>query len=169
VWGAPKLLFSHSGTGRPLLVSPFLRYGATAILLAWVVGLVVVALRTRGNPSLCLWNVTFCVVLLQPVSHLTYTLYGLPLLWLWVSRVFTRAPRWTGREIAPALLLLAWWALHTRAWPGITLQEVSAARYCVVFFANLVACTVSVLAAALVADDAGGVEAEQLDRRGAAA
>jgi Glycosyltransferase family 87 len=165
VWGAPKLLFSHSGIGRPLLVSPLLRYGVTAILLVWVVGLVVVALRTSGNTSMCLWNVTLCVVLLQPVSHTTYTLYGLPILWLWASRVLMRAPRWDAREIAPAVVLLVWWALHTRAWPGPTLEEISAARYCIVFFANLIACTVSVVAARLVAGDELGVEAEQIDRR----
>jgi hypothetical protein len=169
VWGVPKLLFSHRGPGRALLVSPVLRYGVTVLLLAWVVGLVVVALRTPGNPSLCLWNVTLCVVLLQPVSHTTYSLYGLPLLWLWVARVLTRAPKWTGREIAPALVLFAWWALHTRAWPGTTLEEVSAARYCIPFFANLIACTVSVVAARSVAGDDPGVEPEQLDRRGARA
>ena len=150
VWGVPKLLFSHSGIGRPLFVSPVVRFGVTAILLVWVVGLVVVALRTPGDPSMCLWNVTLCVVMLQPIAHTTYTLYGLPILWLWAARVFTRAPKWSTYEVAAAVTLFAWWAVNTRAWPGGNpIAVVSATRYCVVFGANLAACTVSVVCSRL--------------------
>jgi hypothetical protein len=155
VWGVPKLLFSRSGIGRPLFVSPFVRFGVTAILVVWVIGLVVVALRTAGDPSMCLWNVTLCVVMLQPVAHTTYALYGLPILWLWTARVLTRSPSWSSREVAAALTLFAWWAINTRAWPGADpLAVVSAARYCVVFGANLAACTVSVACARSTTRDA---------------
>jgi hypothetical protein len=86
--------------------------------------------------------------MLQPIAHTTYTLYGLPILWLWAARVLARAPGWSPHEVAAAVTLFAWWAINTRAWPGANpIAVVSAARYCVVFGTNLIACTVSVACA----------------------
>lgn len=151
VWGAPKLLFSRSGFARPLLVSSSLRVLLTAILLVWVAGLLVTALRTSGDPALCTWNVTLCVVLLLPVSHLAYTLYGVPILWAWAARAFARAPRWVGREVVVVAVLLVWWVVQCRRLTNQDLgpepTTISSARYCVVFAANLVACTFSVVGA----------------------
>ena len=119
-------------------------------MLAWVVGLLVIALRTPGDPSLCMWNVTLCVVLLLPVSHLAYTLYALPILWVWASRVLVRAPRWNWQEITVLAVLLLWWGVQ---YPRRTNQDlgpeptISSLRYCVVFGANLIVCTFSVLGA----------------------
>jgi hypothetical protein len=150
VWGAPRLLFSHSGIARPVTVSVSLQVVVTALLLAWVVGLVVLALRTAGDPQLCTWNVTFCLVLLLPVSHLAYTLYCLPVLWIWGARQLR-----TGRKdlagMAVLAILLAWWLVQTRSWPDSgSSAAISSVRYSVVFIADLVACTASVVGGRLV-------------------
>lgn len=154
VWGTPKLLFSRTGFASPLFVSPGVRLVVTAMFLAWVVGLLVSALRTPGDPSMCMWNIMLCVVLLLPISHLWYTLYALPLLWIWGCRVLERAPRWDYREIAVVAVLLAWWIVQykrrTNQDLGPDLTMLSSARYCVVFGANLIACTVSVIGARTV-------------------
>ncbi len=147
VWGAPSLLFSNSGLAHPVVVSAPLQVLGTGVLLAWVGALVVVALRTPGDPALCTWNVTFCIVLLLPVSHLAYALYCLPVLWFWASRlVGGRGLTW-GRFLVPTVLIL-WWVVLTRAWPDSgSSPAIGAVRYCVVFAADLVACTASVIGA----------------------
>jgi len=147
VWGAPSLLFSNSGLAHPVVVSAPLQVLGSLVLLIWVVGLLVVALRTPGDRAMCTWNVTFCIVLLLPVSHLAYTLYCLPVLWLWVSRVLEyRRPTWQ-QFVVPVVLVL-WWVAQTKAWPDTgSSPGIGAVHYCVVFGANLVACTVSVLGA----------------------
>jgi hypothetical protein len=147
-------LFSRTGFARPLFVSSGVRLAVTAMLLAWVVGLLVTALRTPGDPSLCMWNVMLCEVLLLPVSHLWYTLYALPLLWIWGSRALERAPKWDYREIAVLAVLLVWWIVQykrrTNQDLGPDPTMLSSARYCLVFGANLIACTFSVIGAATV-------------------
>jgi hypothetical protein len=155
VWGIPKLLFSGSGLARPLFVSHPLQIAAELVLLAWVVGLVVVALRTRGDAVLCTWNVTLCLVLLLPVSHLAYTVLALPLLWLWGTRVLTGRPldRW---EVGAFVVLLLWWIVQTKAWPGDgSSNSISSIRFSVVFAANLVACSASVAAGWLTTRSSG--------------
>jgi hypothetical protein len=150
VWGAPKLLFSRSGFARPLFVSSGVRFAVTALLLAWVVGLLVTALRTPGDPSMCMWNVMLCVVLLLPISHLWYTLYALPLLWMWATRALVRAPRWIAEEVVVAAVLVVWWLVQYKRRTNQDLgpqPDISSARFCVVFGANLIACTFSVLGA----------------------
>jgi hypothetical protein len=150
VWGAPSLLFSHSGLARPVVVSVPLQVVSTAMLLVWVVALLVISLRAPGDQVMCTWNVTLCVVLLLPVSHLAYTLYGLPVLWLWVAYLLeSRRLNWR-QFIVPAILSL-WWIVQTRAWPGPgSSPAIGSLRYCVVFAANLAACTASVLGARFV-------------------
>jgi hypothetical protein len=147
VWGAPRLLFSHSGLARPLVVSLPLQAVTTVLLLGWVIGLLVITLRTAGDKIMCTWNVTFCIVLILPVSHLAYTLYCLPVLWLWASRILeSRRLTWQ-QFLVPAALFL-WWVVQTKAWPDSgSSSSISAVHYCVVFVANLVACTASVVGA----------------------
>jgi hypothetical protein len=120
------------------------------MLLVWVVALLVISLRAPGDQVMCTWNVTLCVVLLLPVSHLAYTLYGLPVLWLWVAYLLeSRRLNWR-QLIVPAILSL-WWIVQTRAWPGPgSSPAIGSLRYCVVFAANLAACTASVLGARFV-------------------
>ena len=120
---------------------------ATAALSLWVVGLLVLALRTSGDKVMCTWNVTFCIVLLLPVSHLAYTLYCLPVLWLWISRIL-ESRRITWQQVLVPGVLIIWWAVQTKAWPDSgSSSAIGAAHYCVVFGANLVACTASVVGA----------------------
>lgn len=150
VWGAPTLLFSGSGLAHPVVVSAPLRVLVTGALVAWVGGLVVVVLRTPGDPALCTWNVTFCIVLLLPVSHRAYALYCLPVLWFWASRLLRGArPAW-GTSLVAAVLFV-WWIVLARAWPDSgSSPEIGAVHYCVVFGADLVACTASVIGARLL-------------------
>ena len=146
-WGAPNLLFSNSGLAHSVTVSLPLQVLSTAVLVIWVVGLLVMALRTSGDKVMCTWNVTFCIVLLLPVSHLAYTLYCLPVLWLWTARILeSRRP--TGRQFLVLTVLFIWWVVQTKAWPDSgPSSAITAVRYCVVFGANLVACTASVIGA----------------------
>jgi hypothetical protein len=147
VWGAPSLLFSNSGLARPALVSAPLQVLGTAVLLIWVVGLLVVALRTSGDKVMCTWNVTFCIVLLLPVSHLAYTLYCLPVLWVWVSYILESKVLTWQQFIVPVVLFL-WWIVQTKAWPDSgSSAAIGSIHYCVVFTAGLVACTASVIGA----------------------
>jgi hypothetical protein len=147
VWGAPSLLFSNSGLAHPVVVSAPLRVLVTGALVAWVGALVVVVLRTPGDPALCTWNVTFCIVLLLPVSHRAYALYGLPALWFWASRLL-RGTRPTWGIALVAAVLFAWWVVLTRAWPDSgSSPAIGAVHYCVVFAADLAACTASVIGA----------------------
>jgi alpha-1,2-mannosyltransferase len=146
-WGAPSLLFSNSGLAHPVFVSAPLQVLSTAALLIWVFGLLIVALRTSGDKIMCTWNVTFCIVLLLPISHLAYTLYCLPVLWLWTSRILERRHLTWQQFLVPGVLIV-WWLVQTKAWPDSgSSSSISAAQYCVVFGANLVACSASVIGA----------------------
>jgi hypothetical protein len=152
VWGAPGLLFSNSGLARPLAVSAPLQVVSTAILLIWVVGLLALALRTGGDKVMATWNVTLCVVLLLPVSHLAYSLYGLPILWLWISYLLeVKLTRWQ-QGIVPVVLLM-WWVVQTRAWPDTgSSPTIGSLHYVVIFGANLVAVTASVIGARFISE-----------------
>jgi alpha-1,2-mannosyltransferase len=147
VWGIPDMLFSHSGFARPLLVSPALRMAGTIVLVAWVLGLLVKTLRTVDDPVLCTWNTTACVVLLLPVSHMAYSVLLLPLLWVWGTRVVVTRPQ-EPRTVAVVAVLVLWWLVQTHAWPGDgSSSTLSSIQFCMVFAANLAACTASVLSA----------------------
>jgi len=147
VWGTPLLLFSHSGLARPVLASTPLRDLATVILVAWGIGLLVATLRWSDSAVLCFWNVVGCVVLLLPVSHSYYTLYFLPILWIWAAR-WLATPRFGDPVWVVAALLGVWWLVvfHTN-WSPVANGSAteSSLRVSVVFFANLAAVTVSVL------------------------
>ena len=147
VWGAPNLLFSRTGLARPLVISVPLHAALVSVLMAWVVALVVLALRTAGDPIMCTWNVMFCSVLLLPVSHLAYALYGLPVLWIWGVRLL-EARRFEWRGGAVVALLALWWLVQTKAWPDTgSSPAISSTRFVIPFAANLMACTASVVGA----------------------
>jgi hypothetical protein len=109
---------------------------------------------------MCTWNVTFCIVLLLPLSHLFYSLYCLPVLWVWVALVLS-GRRLTRRQWMVPVVLALWWLVETKGWPDTgSSSAISAVRYTVVFTADLMACTASVIGARLLrasasrADDA---------------
>jgi hypothetical protein len=150
VWGIPHLSFSHTLIGHPLIASPVLVVVATVVLLAWVVALVVLTLgQTHADLSIPFWNVVFCVILLLPVSHLTYTMYALPVLWLWSARV-ARTTRVVSADSVVFAVLLVWWLVVSQSALG---EDVSQTSATVVFFADLLACSASVVGMALI--DAG--------------
>ncbi len=151
VWGIPRLTFSHTPIGHPLVVSSVLQALMTTVLLAWVVALLLLTLRqAHPDPSLPFWNVVFCVILLLPVSHLTYTIYVLPVLWLWASR-FLRRPRLFSVDSVVFATTLLWWLVVSQSALGEDMSQVSAT---VVFFVGLLTCTASVIGLGVV-DRAG--------------
>ncbi len=98
-----------------------------------------------------------CLVLLLPVCHTAYSLYLLPLVWIWVARAL-RGGAGRGITLGVATVLVLWWLVMTQTWPdNESSSAISSIRYSVDFFADLIALTAS----------AGGAFA--LARRGPAA
>jgi hypothetical protein len=142
VWGIPRLTFSDTPIGRPVVVSPILAIISTVVLLGWVVALLVVTLRQdHPEPGIPFWNVAFCVILLLPVSHLSYTIYVLPVLWLWSVRA-VRSSRINSAESLVFATLFLWWIVVSQSRLGQDTSQLSAT---VVFFVNLAACSTSVI------------------------
>jgi hypothetical protein len=153
VWAAPQLMFTHSGLAQPVLVDASLRVAVTAALATLVVGLLLLTLRTVGEPVLCTFNVAFCVLLLLPVAHRQYSVFALPVLWYWAARQLRGGPFGARRaaELAVLGVLVLWWLVQCHAWPyTYSSASISAERYCVPFAADLLACAASVLGARLV-------------------
>jgi hypothetical protein len=152
VWRIPALNFSPSGLAHPLLVSVPLQILATVVLLGWVVTLVVVTLRSdTSDPVLSFWNIGLCVVMLLPVSHLAYTVMGLPILWVWIGRLMRQcrsAGPWRRPDdvvLAVTAVLVLWWVVLNQTWPDNGFSAaLSSLRYSVVFGADLSAVTASV-------------------------
>ncbi len=168
IGGIPRLLFSNSGLARPVTVSSELRYLLMVILGLWVVGMLVLSLRTRPEPMLCVVNTTLFAILVIPVSHLQYTILALPVLWYWVAQFTVLIDGWrrSGWSRVVTILLVAtvvgWYLVQTRSWPGDAYPpSISAVRFCVVFAANLALFSASVLAGWFLGDE--------LDRAGATA
>ena len=145
--GATKLLFTRSGIAKQLYISRGMHYAVLAILIIWIVGLLIIALRSAGDSVLCTFHVTFCILLLLPVSHRQYAIYVLPILWIWVAHVLQS--KGTDRlTLAVAVVMLLWWINQLHAWPDVGSSiGISAVHYCVPFMADLVALTLSVIAA----------------------
>lgn len=144
VWGAPKLLFSRSGLAHPLLTSVPLRDVATLLLAAWVIAVLILNLYWGDSPSLSFWNVVACVVLLLPVSHFHYTLYLLPILWIWCARWLTTFRSKSYLSVIAGLLILWWLVLFHTNW-HVGSSTTASPRSVVPFVANLLAVTISVL------------------------
>ena len=149
VLDTPYQLFSHNALARPVVVSVGLRVAVTLVLAAWVISLLVFTLRWSDSIVLAFWNVVGCVVLLVPVSHDDYTLYLLPMLWIWIAR-WLEKPRLKDPALVICGLLVLWWgATSYKSWYFGSAHE-SALRISVLFFANLAAVTVSVVGDHLV-------------------
>jgi hypothetical protein len=111
------------------------------------VALVGLTLRqSHPDPSIPFWNVVFCVIVLLPVSHLTYTMYALPLLWLWSARP-ARTSRLVSADSTVFAVLFVWWLVVSQSALG---EDVSQTSATVVFFADLVACSASIVGMALI-------------------
>ena len=142
-WGIPKLMFSPSGLARPILVSTPLEVVSMLVLAAWLAFLIVLNLRGGRDYVLTFWNVTACMVLLLPVSHYAYTLYLLPLLWIWAARSLS-TPTEKKLVLLTTATLILWWLVSVRFGPVFSAQA-SSLRYAVTFAANLIAVSVSSL------------------------
>lgn len=144
IWTTPRQLFATTGLAHPLVVSAALLVVAILLLAVWMIGLLVITMRVTCYSSLGFWNVTACVVLLLPISHYSYSLYLLPLLWIWAAR-WLDSGRFKAAECVTVGALLAWWlVLFHFDWLAGSVGQ-SAMRVSVVFFADLAAVTASVL------------------------
>lgn len=144
VWTVPRLLFSRSGLARPVFVSTPVRYGAALVLAGSVVALLVLIIRSAESTILGFWNVVGCVVLLLPVAHGDYTLYFLPLLWIWASRSLASSQPHGVAPIVTGVLVLWWLVLFHKNYVSYSPSE-SSLQYSVIFVVNFAAVTVSVL------------------------
>jgi len=144
VWGAPKLLFGLSGEAKPLIVSIQLQFALTVILASFVIGLLVLVIRRSRNRSVTFWHVVACIILLLPVSHASYTLFLLPIMWTWISK-FIAAPFESRVVTVLASASVLWWLslLPTALWRGPT--SVSSLIYEVPFIANLALVAISII------------------------
>jgi hypothetical protein len=147
VWGIPQLLFSHTGQAVPVASSLPLVIVVTALLVAWVGTLLVIAIRSECDAALGTWNAYFCVILLLPISHRQYAMCALPLLWWWTTFAIMR-PSKDWRVVALVGILVLWWLDQTVQWPYTSsASTISALRFSVPFVGDLLACTASVWAA----------------------
>ncbi len=144
-----SMLFTHSGLAQPVLVSPALHAATWWGMTLVMPDITVVALLTRGDPAMCTFNVTFCVVVLMPLSHRQYALLALPVLWLWVVRL-VRPGRGRGVAVFAVLVMAGWWLVqdHTWQYTGDN-THLSALQYVMPFFADIAAVTLSALAEAV--------------------
>jgi len=149
VGGIPRILFTQSGSGRPFFVSSDVRYLATGLLGLWMLGMLALCLRRPGDRMLVVFNVMLFAVLIDPVSHLVYSILALPIIWFWVAhyRVFLDRRGWRDRELVVRILVVAavtlWYLVQQKAWP--TSPIASSLSESPVFFVNLVLFTASVL------------------------
>ena len=80
---------------------------------------------------------------------MAYSVLVLPLLWLWGTRLLSTRDM-DPRVITVVVVLILWWLVQTHAWPGDgSPNTISSIQICIVFGANLAACTASVLGAQL--------------------
>lgn len=146
VWGAPKLLFSHTPVAEPWLDSPGLRVASTAVLVVWVLALGLLGMRRTVDPVLSLYHLVFVTVLLLPVSHYVYLLFPLPVLWWWVARVIAHPS--SRRAWIVSATMVGWWLLAFRVAPsGDGVSSVTWPSFLLIFASNLIAATVSIVAA----------------------
>lgn len=146
VWGLGKQAFSDSGVMTPLWDAPVAGAILSWVLALVVIALLVVALRRPGSDSLAMWHVASALVLLIPVSHVSYRLLMLPLLWVWTAYALSDARRLPA--VAMAVLLAGFWVVTFR---GQTLDNRFAADsgyYVLVMLSALVVFAASVLVGA---------------------
>jgi len=159
LWGTSDLLFTRTGFARPLVVSSGLHITFVIVMCAWILGLAAIALRTPHSPGLCMWTILGCIVLLLPVCHTAYSLYFLPLLWIWVARSL-RAGTTRLITLMVAIVLVIWWLVMTHTWPdNESSPTLSSLRYSIDFFADLIALTASVTGAYIVTSRDGAASA----------
>ncbi|MFZ0528996.1 MAG: glycosyltransferase family 87 protein [Propionicimonas sp.] len=143
VWGPGRHLLSRSGNLIPLTESPHLALVLGTALAIAVLVLLLLVLYRPGDDALSMWNLTFAVILLLPVSHQQYHLLVLPLVWVWTALVLSDR-RKSGALMA--LVGVGGWRLVEAT---ITLVHVDSRwHYLGIMVVTLAAFAVSVLCAA---------------------
>jgi hypothetical protein len=113
------------------------------ILATLVIGLLVMLLHWNDSVVLSFWNATACVILLLPVSHFVYTMFWLPILWIWVAR-WLAAPRFNDLVFVVSAVMGVWWIV-TFNFSMIYGLAPPSSHFAVTFFTNLVAVSTSVI------------------------
>jgi hypothetical protein len=114
VWGVDRFLFSANPAMPPIADAPVVGAVISIALALVVIALAVIVLRRPGSASLAMWNLGGVVVLLLPVSHLSYRFLMLPLLWVWaVHAVRTRR---VGAIVAAGAMVLFWLLTFRTPW-----------------------------------------------------
>lgn len=145
--GLGRHLFTDSGVMEPLALSPVLHVVVTAVLVTVVVLAIAVTVWRPGTDSLAMWNIATGVVLLLPVSHLSYRLLALPLVWVWCAYALRR-PRefWI---VTAAAASVTFWLVTFRLQPPDSQWASSPAEYVGVMAASVTLLVVSVAASAV--------------------
>ena len=143
VWGTPKVIFGTTRLARPLIVSSTLRDLSTFALVIAVLALWGLALRASRDSLLGYWNIVGGVILFLPVSHLAYTLYFLPLLWLWTLRALA-SPSFEITSFSMTIVMLVWWFFMYR-YGWVEFPSESSLHYMSPFFADFAVFAASTL------------------------
>lgn len=131
-------LFANGVDGlSSLAVLPALAIVVDVVGVLGAAGLLGLCLFRPGDPALSLWHTTLLCVLLLPVSHSVYLIYGIPILLIWVVRALSGYQR--GRTLPMLAGWLVWWVLCFRVqWSGDTFTTMSTVGYVVVMLSTLV-------------------------------
>nr|WP_279587837.1 glycosyltransferase 87 family protein [Microbacterium ulmi] len=146
VWGIGGHLFTDSGNIEPLVEAPVLGAIISWALAIGVIALIALILWRPGDDSLSMWNLVAAVTLLLPLSHLSYRLLVLPLLWVWAAHALSDRRRWT--SVVMVALLGLFWVVTFRLTPVNEVGGSSPWHYLLVMAVGIAAIAASVLAAA---------------------
>jgi hypothetical protein len=144
VWGAPQALFSSSGFASPWFISGSVRLVTTLVFAAWVIAILLLCLHWSDSSRLNFWNVIGCVVLLLPVSHADYTIYLVPILWIWVARALAENRLRSSTSLIAGATIV-WWLVLFPTGLFNWLPSAPAVVVEIPFAANLLVVTISVL------------------------
>lgn len=145
--GAAHALFEHNYRIDPIMISPILHGLSLVAGGAFLVTLLYVCLRRPGPGEISLFNLTFLLLLVMPVSHELYLILVLPSLWFWGARLLSTHG---ALEIVVTGVLLSWWLItqwSTLLWQFGTPPD-PYNRYLWVFLSTVIAATASTLGAA---------------------
>jgi len=150
ITGIPHLLFSRSGLARPIFISHSIEYIAVGLFGLWVLGMLLVALYHPSNRMLLVFNIMLFLVLVNPSSHIVYSILALPVVWFWITnyRILFSIKDGSARvilsRVSLILAIFVWCIVQEKAWPDGT-ASASSVETSFLFMVNLVLFTASVL------------------------
>lgn len=147
--GAAHALFQENFRISPIVISPLLHALFLGLGLAVLLILLGLCLWRPGPGEISLFNLTFLLLLVMPVSHELYLVLVLPALWFWAARLLAKPQR---LQAVVTMVLISWWLITQ--WSQILWQFGTPpdpyGRYLWVFLPTVVAATASVLGAAYI-------------------